>query len=408
MRLQGGARLVGLPRRSLPGPERVAQALRKKRRGNTLYSRGKFDDAARAFRKGIEYTLRTTADPPGIPKLEASEKEVGFAKVTDKDAAQLDAICAALWNNLAAVHSKGDTAAASAAVLDSCREVLKLQPSNVKALYRMSKVLFAKQEFDDARSCMTKALSAEPDNDACRKLHAKILVQRDASLASEKEIYKRMLSGNRSSTGGGGGGGGGGDGGEIGTLGSLIMQCSDGLRKAWHDAAWMLLPFWVACISGLIMVCDRNVAPTPVFDDTTVVLISIALAVVGILATPWIPPWMPPTACFCVAGISVLIVVCDLIAAAPTPMFDDTTVVLISIALAVVGILATRTFQRCTFGSMEELLLLSLFVVLVVLVLVLVLMLVLGKGRGLAVAVLLLALTYLKKDGTSASTGIQK
>lgn len=77
----------------------------------------------------------------------------------------------------------------------------------------MSKVLFAKQEFDDARSCMTNALSAEPDNDACRKLHAKILVQREASLASEKEIYKRMLSGNRSSTGGGGGGGEGGEGG---------------------------------------------------------------------------------------------------------------------------------------------------------------------------------------------------
>lgn len=47
------ARLVALPRRSLPGPERVQQGLWKKARGNILYSRGMFDDAARCFRKGV-------------------------------------------------------------------------------------------------------------------------------------------------------------------------------------------------------------------------------------------------------------------------------------------------------------------------------------------------------------------
>ena len=72
--------------------------------------------------------------------------------------------------------------------------------------------------------------------------------------------------------------------------GSLIMQCSDRLpRKARHDAAWMPPTAWLAamsCISVLIVVCDLiAVAPTLVFADTTVVLISIALAVVGILAT---------------------------------------------------------------------------------------------------------------------------
>lgn len=63
---------------------------------------------------------------------------------------------AALWNNLAAVHSKGETAEASAAVLTSCKEVLQLQPTNVKALFRMAKVHLAKQDYAAAKGCMVQ------------------------------------------------------------------------------------------------------------------------------------------------------------------------------------------------------------------------------------------------------------
>lgn len=51
--------------------------------------------------------------------------------------------------------------------LDSVNMVLKLEPDNVKALYRCGKVYLIKQDFDKAVDYLQKASTLDPDEKVC-------------------------------------------------------------------------------------------------------------------------------------------------------------------------------------------------------------------------------------------------
>jgi tetratricopeptide (TPR) repeat protein len=54
--------------------------------------------------------------------------------------------------------------------INDCKEVLKLDPKNIKAYYRMSKAFFSIEQFDEAKQALEFSLKISPDNLASQAL----------------------------------------------------------------------------------------------------------------------------------------------------------------------------------------------------------------------------------------------
>ena len=71
-----------------------------------------------------------------------------------------------------------------------CDEALKLDESNVKALYRKAVALEAKGDYDEAKAVCKSAAALAPDDSAMPKLMARI----DAQLKRQKDKEKKMAA----------------------------------------------------------------------------------------------------------------------------------------------------------------------------------------------------------------------
>lgn len=147
---------------SLPIPDRIRIGSQKRERGNFYFQREEYSMAAQAYCMALDMLTTRTYDSQSCV-AEEEEEEVNDHRVK-------------CLNNLAAAQLKlGQFDEA----LHTSRDVLFLDPQNVKALFRKGKLLSDRGEYEEAMETLKKALKLEPSTKA---IHAELskLVKRQA------------------------------------------------------------------------------------------------------------------------------------------------------------------------------------------------------------------------------------
>ncbi|XP_039989315.1 FKBP prolyl isomerase 16 [Xiphias gladius] len=147
---------------TLPIADRIRIGNQKRERGNFHFQREEYSMAARAYCMALDVltTRRRDGSDGGV---EAEENEVQDYRVK-------------CLNNLATTQLKLEQCDEA---LHTSRDVLTIEQNNVKALFRMGKLLSDKGEYKDAMEVLKKALKLEP---ATKAIHIELskLVKRQS------------------------------------------------------------------------------------------------------------------------------------------------------------------------------------------------------------------------------------
>ncbi|XP_071081420.1 peptidyl-prolyl cis-trans isomerase FKBP8-like [Haliotis cracherodii] len=160
--------------------ERLKKGETKRERGNFLFGRKDYTGAINSYSKAI-----TVLEYPGSTD--------GAETNTLQEVLDSKLKC---YNNLAASQLKID---AYDAAIRSCEGVLKSQPDNVKALYRIGKAYSSKGENEKALSYLKKALSIDPASKIIHAELSKLSQKLKADTDSERAMYRRMMGANKPS-----------------------------------------------------------------------------------------------------------------------------------------------------------------------------------------------------------------
>ncbi|XP_068170287.1 FKBP prolyl isomerase 16 [Antennarius striatus] len=154
---------------TLPIADRIRVGNQKRERGNFHFQREEYCLAARAYLIALD-VLTTHITDGQNGSVKAEEEEVHEYRVK-------------CLNNLAATQLKLERYAEA---LQTSRDVLALQPNNVKALFRMGKLLSDKGDYKEAMEVLKKALKLEPTT---KVIHAELskLVRRQSEGKDIKE-----------------------------------------------------------------------------------------------------------------------------------------------------------------------------------------------------------------------------
>ncbi|KAM4618253.1 FKBP prolyl isomerase 16 [Polymixia lowei] len=144
-------------------PDRIRIANQKRERGNFHFQREEYSMAARAYCMALDVLTTRTRDGNNDGAVEEEEEEVHDYRVK-------------CLNNLATSQLKLEQYDEA---LHTSRDVLFLEPNNVKALFRSGKLLSDKGEYREAMDILKKALKLEP---ATKAIHVELskLVKRQS------------------------------------------------------------------------------------------------------------------------------------------------------------------------------------------------------------------------------------
>ncbi|KAM9352080.1 FKBP prolyl isomerase 16 [Symphorus nematophorus] len=147
---------------TLPIADRIRIGNQKRERGNFHFQREEYCLAARAYCMALD-VLTTRSRDGSDDGVKAEEEEVQDYRVK-------------CLNNLAAAQLKLEQYDDA---LHTSRDVLTLEPNNVKALFRTGKLLSDKGEYKEAMEVLKKALKLEP---ATKAIHVELskLVKRQS------------------------------------------------------------------------------------------------------------------------------------------------------------------------------------------------------------------------------------
>ncbi|XP_061533779.1 FKBP prolyl isomerase 16 isoform X2 [Phycodurus eques] len=154
---------------NLPVSDRIRIANQKRERGNFHFQREEYGMAARAYCMALD-VLTTCGSRDAGHGEKGEEQEVRDYRVK-------------CLNNLAAAQLKLEQYNEA---LHASRDVLALDPNNVKALYRAGKILSDLSEYKEAMELLKKALKLEPTTKA---IHAELskLVKRQSGGETTRE-----------------------------------------------------------------------------------------------------------------------------------------------------------------------------------------------------------------------------
>ncbi|XP_061636610.1 peptidyl-prolyl cis-trans isomerase FKBP8 [Phyllopteryx taeniolatus] len=164
----------------LPPLEKIALASGKRERGNVHYQRGDYAFAINSY--GIALQITESSSKVDINPEE--ENELIDVKVK-------------CLNNMAAAQLKLDHYEAA---FKSCFAALAHHPNNIKALFRMGKVMALQGEYGEAIQTLRKALKLEPSNKTIHAELSKLVKKHSEQRGAEQAMYKKML-GNPASSG---------------------------------------------------------------------------------------------------------------------------------------------------------------------------------------------------------------
>ncbi|KAM9815996.1 peptidyl-prolyl cis-trans isomerase FKBP8-like [Syngnathus typhle] len=142
---------------NLPLSDRIRLGNHKRERGNFYFQRDEYGKAARAYCMALDVLTTCGQDAVGGAKEEAKEEA---QEVRDYRVKCL--------NNLATAQLKLEKCNEA---LHASRDVLALDPDNVKALYRAGKILSDLGDYAEAMELLKKALKLEP---ATKAIHAEL------------------------------------------------------------------------------------------------------------------------------------------------------------------------------------------------------------------------------------------
>ncbi|XP_029938903.1 peptidyl-prolyl cis-trans isomerase FKBP8 [Salarias fasciatus] len=162
----------------LPPAEKIALATCKRERGNVHYQRGDYAFAVNSYSIALQIT--------------ESSSKVDISPEEENELLDVKVKC---LNNMAASQLKLDHYDAA---LKSCVSSLAHQPDNIKALFRMGKVLALQGEYSEAIQTLKKALKREPSNKTIHAELSKLVKKHSEVRGAEQAMYKKML-GNPSS-----------------------------------------------------------------------------------------------------------------------------------------------------------------------------------------------------------------
>uniref|UniRef100_A0A8C6SRK0 peptidylprolyl isomerase n=2 Tax=Neogobius melanostomus TaxID=47308 RepID=A0A8C6SRK0_9GOBI len=162
--------------------EKIELADQKRERGNVHYQRGDYAFAVNSYSIALQIT-------------DSSSK----VDITTEEENELVDVKVKCLNNMAAAQLKLDHYDAA---LKSCTSALAHQHDNVKALFRMGKVLALQGEYTEAIQTLRRALKLEPSNKTIHAELSKLVKKNSEQRGAEQAMYKKML-GNPPSTGSG-------------------------------------------------------------------------------------------------------------------------------------------------------------------------------------------------------------
>ncbi|XP_064460900.1 peptidyl-prolyl cis-trans isomerase FKBP8-like [Ornithodoros turicata] len=159
----------------LPFEDRLRIGDQKRERGNFWYSRSECSNATRCYRRALDFL-----DDMGLNVSDSP-----------KDLQQLLDLRLKVYNNLAAAQMK---MGAHEAALKSVDTVLKVQPNNVKALFRKGKILAHQGDVSEAVDVLKRALKLEPETKVIQQELARLVVKKKTQDQAEKAMYRRMFA----------------------------------------------------------------------------------------------------------------------------------------------------------------------------------------------------------------------
>ncbi|XP_073332789.1 peptidyl-prolyl cis-trans isomerase FKBP8 [Pagrus major] len=165
----------------LPPAEKIALASHKRERGNAHYQRGDYAFAVNSYSIALQIT--------------ESSSKVDISAEEEDELMDVKVKC---LNNMAASQLKLDHYDAA---LKSCVSALAHQPENIKALFRMGKVLALQGEYTEAIQTLRKALKLEPSNKTIHAELSKLVKKHSEQRGAEQAMYKKMLGNPSSSSG---------------------------------------------------------------------------------------------------------------------------------------------------------------------------------------------------------------
>ncbi|KAL3806626.1 hypothetical protein ACHAXA_010814 [Cyclostephanos tholiformis] len=157
--------------RRLPTKRRMEIVLKNKNEANELFSDGNYRHAAARYAKALSHCAKLFDLSP------EEEEEVREVRLS-------------LYLNLAFAYIKLDKLDNA---MQSCDDALKLDGTNVKALYRRATVLYQKRKFDDAARDLKEAGRLAPEDKAVKKLRGLIDQQMAKQKKKEKAMAKKMF-----------------------------------------------------------------------------------------------------------------------------------------------------------------------------------------------------------------------
>ncbi|XP_035509669.1 peptidyl-prolyl cis-trans isomerase FKBP8 isoform X1 [Morone saxatilis] len=161
--------------------EKIALASHKRERGNVHYQRGDYAFAVNSYSIALQIT--------------ESSSKVDISPEEENELMDVKVKC---LNNMAASQLKLDHYDAA---LKSCVSALEHQPDNIKALFRMGKVLALQGEYTEAIQTLRKALKLEPSNKTIHAELSKLVKKNSEQRGAEQAMYKKMLGNPTSSSG---------------------------------------------------------------------------------------------------------------------------------------------------------------------------------------------------------------
>nr|XP_020478046.1 peptidyl-prolyl cis-trans isomerase FKBP8 isoform X2 [Monopterus albus] len=160
--------------------EKIALASHKRERGNVHYQRGDYTFAVNSYSIALQIT--------------ESSSKVDISAEEENELMDVKVKC---LNNMAASQLKLDHYDAA---LKSCVLALAHQPDNIKALFRMGKVLALQGEYPEAIQTLKRALKLEPSNKTIHTELSKLVKKHSEQRGAEQAMYKKMLGNPTSSS----------------------------------------------------------------------------------------------------------------------------------------------------------------------------------------------------------------
>lgn len=167
--MNGGEEEEDHDTRRLPTKRRMEIVMKNKKEANELFSDGNYRHAA--ARKALTHCSKFFDLSP------EEEEEVKEVKLS-------------LHLNIALMYIKLEKLDNA---YQSCNDALKLDGSNVKALYRRATVLYNKRKFDDAVKDLKEAERLAPEDKAVKKLQRLVDQQMAKQKKKEKAMAKKMF-----------------------------------------------------------------------------------------------------------------------------------------------------------------------------------------------------------------------